>query len=403
MGGVGKALLYECFAGISGDMHLGALIDIGVPVEVLCQELGRLELAGEFELVAAPAVKMGIAGTRATVQLAPTAPERPARGLRAIQALIERAGYPPAVRDRAVAMFQALAEAEAKIHGKDVEAVHFHEVGATDSIADIVGAAIGLHHLGVEAAYCGPVELGQGTVRCAHGVFPVPAPATAELLRGAPCTRGVRGEATTPTGAAILKCAVADFALPVSFAATAIGYGVGQRDFAVPNVLRLSLGTAGVDEPGAAGTLLSETNWEVECNIDDMPAEAFGPLVDALFAQGAKDVFLTPVVMKKTRPGTRVSALVARERLDDVLAALFAGSTTIGARLREVAKRMLPRAEHRVATSFGEVRVKVATLPDGRRRWKCEHDDIAAIAARAGADYLATKADIERQVEQALA
>ena len=399
---MGKALLYECFAGISGDMHLGALIDIGVPAEVLRQELGRLELAGEFALVAAPAVKMGIAGTRATVQLAPTAPERPARGLRAILALIERAGYPPAVRDRAAAMFQALAEAEAKIHGQDVEAVHFHEVGATDSIADIVGAAIGLHHLGVETAYCGPVELGQGTVRCAHGVFPVPAPATAELLRGAPCTRGVRGEATTPTGAAILKCAVADFAPPASFAATAIGYGVGQRDFAVPNVLRLSLGTAGADEPEAAGTLLSETNWEVECNIDDMPAEAFGPLVDALFAQGAKDVFLTPVVMKKARPGTKVSALVARERLDDVLAALFAGSTTIGARLREVAKRMLPRAERRVATSFGEVRVKVATLPDGRRRWKCEHDDIAAIAARAGADYLATKADIDRQVEQAL-
>ena len=393
-----RSLLYECFAGVSGDMHLGALIDVGVPVEVLRRELGRLELAGEFELVAGPAAKMGISGTRAHVQLAPDA-ERPARGLRAILGLIERAAYPPAVRARAVAMFQALAEAEAKIHGLAVEAVHFHEVGATDSIADIVGAAIGWHHLGVRTAYCGPVELGQGTVRCAHGVFPVPAPATAELLRGAPCARTVQGEATTPTGAAILKCAVAEFAPPATFTTRAVGYGVGQRDFNVPNVLRVSLGTAGAERSEAPDALLTETNLEVECNIDDMPAEAFGPLVDALFAQGAKDVFLTPIVMKKARPGTKVSALVARRQMDDVLAALFTASTTIGVRLREVTKHMLPRAERRVATSFGEVRVKVVTLPDGRQRWKCEHDDIAAIAARAGADYLATKADIDRQVE----
>ena len=383
-------------------MHLGALIDIGVPADLLRRELGRLELAGEFELAVERAEKSGISGTRATVKLAPDA-ARPARGLGTIKALIERAGYAPGIRERAFAMFEALGAAEAKIHALPIDRVHFHEVGATDSIADIVGAAIGLHHLQVEAAYCGVIEVGQGTVRCAHGVFPVPAPATAELLKGAPCRRGVQGEATTPTGAAILKCVVDNFEPPPVFTADAVGYGIGQRDFTVPNVLRLSIGSAvGPDAP-APSVFAVETNVEVECNIDDMPAEAFGPLVDALFAKGAKDVFLTPIVMKKARPGTKVSVLVDEGRLDAVLTELFTASTTIGVRLREVTKRMLPRREQTVATEFGDVRVKVVTLPSGATRWKSEHDDIAAIATRTGQDYLTTKAEVDGAVARRLA
>ena len=397
-----KALLYECFAGISGDMHLGALIDVGVPADHLRRELGRLEMAAEFELVVQSAAKHGVSGTQASVRLAEDAP-RPTRGLRAIKGIIDRAGYAPAVRDRAFAMFELIATAEAKIHGLPIERVHFHEVGATDSIADIVGAAIGLHHLGVEAAYCGALEVGKGTVRCAHGVFPVPAPATAEILKGAPCHYGgVEGEATTPTGAAILQCVVDAFEPPPAFTASAVGYGVGQRDCALPNVLRLSLGTVPSEQPADANALETETNVEVECNIDDMPAEAFGPLMDALFGKGAKDVFLTPIVMKKARPGTKVSVLVARENLDAVLAELFHASTTIGVRLREVAKRMLPRTETTVATALGDVRVKVVTLPDGTTRWKSEHDDIAAIAARTGGDYLTTKAQVDRDIAKLL-
>lgn len=390
-----RALFYECFAGISGDMHLGALVDVGVPAEYLQAELGKLELAHEFELVFAPDKKMGITGTKATVRLADDV-DRPMRHLSTIKGILGRAGFKAQVCERAVAMFETIAEAEAKIHGTTVEKIHFHEVGATDSIVDIAGAAIGLDYLDVDGIFCGAVELGSGMVRCAHGLMPVPAPATAEILKGVACRYGgVDSEATTPTGAAILKCAVDRFEAPNGFKATAVAYGVGHKDFRVPNVLRLSLGEV------AAG-FEAETNLEVQCNIDDMTPEAFQPLMDALFAKGARDVFLTPIVMKKARPGTRVSVLVDEQRLDAVLAELFAGSTTIGVRLHEVAKRMLPRHERTVDTALGPVRVKVVTLPSGATRWKSEHDDVAAIAVRSDLDYLSAKTAVDREIDRVL-
>ena len=395
-----RALFYECFAGISGDMHLGALIDVGVPVEHLERELDRLELAKEFNLVVEPGKKMGVTGTRVTVGLAQDI-DKPHRHLSTIKGILQRAGYPPRVEALAVSMFTHIAQAEAKIHGTSVEAIHFHEVGATDSIVDIAGAAIGIDYLDVDAVYCTPVELGAGMVRCEHGLMPVPAPATAELLKDAPCRYGgVAGEATTPTGAAILKCVVDRFEAPRTFTAKSIGYGIGHKDFTVPNALRLSVGECADVAAGLFGE--TETNLEVECNIDDMTPEAFGPLTEGLFAKGAKDVFLTPIVMKKSRPGTKVSLLVDEARLDAVLAELFTGSTTIGARLRQVTKRMLPREECTVATSLGDVRVKVVTLPDGSRRWKPEHDDIASIAADTGTDYLTTKASVTRELDRKL-
>lgn len=393
-----RALFYECFAGISGDMHLGALIDVGVPAEFLRQELARLELANEFELVVEGGKKMGVTGTRATVRIADDV-EKPHRHLSTIKGILERAGYPPRVERLAVSMFTTIAEAEAKIHGTSVEAIHFHEVGATDSIVDIAGAAIGLDHLNVDVAFCSPVELGGGMVRCEHGLMPVPAPATAEILKDTPCRYGgVDGEATTPTGAAILRCSVDRFEVPRAFKATAIGYGIGQKDFEVPNALRLTLGEC-AELPLATDT---EINLEVECNIDDMTPEAFGPLTEALFAKGAKDVFLTPIVMKKSRPATKISLLVDEARLDAVLAELFTASTTIGARVREVTKRMLPREARTVATSLGDVRVKIVALPDGSQRWKPEHDDIAAIAERTGAGYLHTRTVISRELDREL-
>ena len=396
-----RALFYECFAGISGDMHLGALIDVGIPAEHLGRELDRLELAREFELVVEPGKKMGITGTRVTVHLVEGI-DKPHRHLSTIKGILQRAGYPPRVEQLAVSMFTTIAEAEAKIHGTSVEAIHFHEVGATDSIVDIAGAAIGIDYLDIDAAYCTPVEVGGGMVRCEHGLMPVPAPATAEILKDAPCRHGgVDGEATTPTGAAILKCVVDRFEAPRTFTASAVGYGIGHKDFAVPNALRLTLGEC--PDVGDEFALETETNVEVECNIDDMTPEAFGPLTESLFAKGAKDVFLTPIVMKKSRPGTKVSILVDEARFDAVLAQLFTASTTIGARMRRVAKRMLPREERMIATSFGPVRVKVVTLPDGSHRWKPEHDDIAAIAARNGTDYLTTKAAVARELDRKLA
>ena len=395
-----RALFYECFAGISGDMHLGALIDVGVPAEYLARELDRLELAAEFDLVVEPGKKMGITGTRASVRLVEGI-DKPHRHLSTIKGVLERAGYPPRVEKLAVSMFTTIAEAEAKIHGTTVEAIHFHEVGATDSIVDIAGAAIGVDYLDIGIAYCSPVEVGSGMVRCEHGLMPVPAPATAEILKHAPCRYGgVDGEATTPTGAAILGAVVEVFEAPRDFTPTAIGYGIGNKDFEVPNALRLTLG----DVPESRSPLAVETeiNIEVECNIDDMTPEAFGPLTENLFARGARDVFLTPILMKKSRPGTKLSLLVDEARLDAVLAELFAGSTTIGARMRQVTKRMLPREERTVTTSLGDVRVKVVTLPDGSQRWKPEHDDIAAIAEQRDTDYLTTKAVVSREIDAAI-
>ena len=376
-------------------MHLGALVDVGVPREHLAAELAKLELADEFELVLESSAKMGISGTRATVRLGADT-DRPQRHLTTIKGIIERAALPPAVQERATAMFETLGAAEAKIHNIDIERVHFHEVGATDSIVDIVGAAIGLAYLDADAVFCSPVEVGGGMVRCQHGLLPVPAPATAAILTDVPCKYGgVDGEATTPTGATILKCAVDVFEPPRAFKPSHVGYGIGQKDFSVPNALRLTLGELDT-------AMETETNIEVECNIDDMPAEAFAPLMEGLFAQGARDVFLTPIVMKKARPGTKVSMLVDEQHLDAALAHLFTASTTIGARLHTVSKRMLPRRECTVPTSLGDVRVKVATLPNGSERWKPEHDDIVAIAARTGDDYLSVKAALRSEVEGAL-
>ena len=400
-----RALFYECFAGISGDMHLGALIDVGVPAEYLRHELGRLELAHEFELVVEGGKKMGVTGTRASVRIAADV-DKPHRHLSTIKGILERAGFPPRVEHLAVSMFTTIAEAEAKIHGTSVEAIHFHEVGATDSIVDIAGAAIGVDHLDVDTVYCTPVELGGGMVRCEHGLMPVPAPATAEILKDTPCRYGgVDGEATTPTGAAILRSVVDRFEAPRGFKAAAIGYGLGHKDFEVPNALRLTLGALGAPGEHTAQPLAtdSEINLEVECNIDDMTPEAFGPLTEALFAKGAKDVFLTPIVMKKSRPATKITLLVDEAGLEAVLAELFSASTTIGARIREVTKRMLPREERTVTTSLGDVRVKVVTLPDGSRRWKPEHDDIAAIAARTGDGYLITRTTVSRELDRELA
>ena len=390
-----SALLYDCFSGISGDMHIGAMADLGVPEDYLQGELAKLRLASEFELVLAPARKMGITGTQATVRLREDAP-RPHRRLAHIVEIIQEARYPQAVETRAVAIFRALAEAEAGIHGIGVEEVHFHEVGATDAIVDIVAAALGLDWLGVERAWARPVEVGGGMVRCAHGLMPVPAPATAALLEGAPCSYGrVEAETTTPTGAAILRGTVDTFAEPEGFTATRIAYGIGQKDFAIPNVLRVMLGTA---EAEATPPYETETNVEIDCNVDDMSPEAFQPLIEGLFEAGARDVMVTPGLMKKSRPAHRVSVLAHPDDLPAVVERLVRDSTTIGVRFRDVRKWMLPRETVTVPTSLGDVRVKVATLPDGRRRWKAEYDDVLRLARERGEDYLACKDAAEREI-----
>ena len=373
------------------------MVDVGVPLDHLRGELAKLSLKSEFELEVERAKKMGIRGTKATVVLRDDAP-RPHRRLAQIVEIIERAGYSRAVETRAVAMFQALGEAEAEVHGIDIEDVHFHEVGATDAIVDIVSAALGLEWLDVDAVLSRPVEVGGGTTLCAHGQMPVPAPAAALLLHGVPCRYGgVDGEATTPTGATILKCAVDAFGEPREFIAERTGYGVGQKDFDRPNVLRVALGTTMSDKAPGYDV---ETNVEIECNIDDMRPEAFQPLMEDLFAAGARDVVVTPALMKKSRPGHRVSVLAPPEGLEAAVRILTDNSTTIGVRFHDVQKWMLPRTTVTVDTSVGKVRVKVSELPNGGKRWKSEHEDVLALARARGDSYLMLKAAVDAEIAQ---
>ena len=391
-----RVLVYDCFSGISGDMHIGAMLDLGVPLELLNDELARLGLGDEFSLEVRRADKHGITGTQATVRLKHH-DHHHHRHLSDIRQIIESAGYPAVVQQRALDIFMRIAVAEAKIHDIPVESVHFHEVGATDAIVDIVAAAVCLEHLGIDRASCMTLELGGGMVRCAHGLMPVPAPATAEILTGVSCRyNGVDQEATTPTGAAILRHAVDEFGTPDGFRAERIGYGVGQKDFTLPNVMRVLIGT--VDSVATEDWYVSENNLQIDCNIDDMSPEAFQPLFDRLFAAGAKDVFLTPIVMKKSRPGTMLSTLCAEGDSNALLRVLFENSSSIGVRVHPVAKRMLHRTQRSCSTSLGEVSVKFVQLPDGRSRFKVEHEDVLRIAESTGQDYLQIRRTLDDEV-----
>ncbi len=376
-------------------MHIGAMVDIGVPVDWLRARLAELPVAHEFDLEVVEDKRRGIRGQRASVRLADSV-AMPHRHLADVSAIIAEAAFPATVTARALDIFERLARAEAHVHGTSVEAIHFHEVGATDAIVDICAAALALDYLGIERAACTVVELGGGMVRCAHGLMPVPAPATAALVTGLPCHYGrVDKEATTPTGAAILASVVDRKGVPADFVSARIGYGLGQMDFAIPNALRVMLGDSGVEQDFG---LDQETNVEIEANIDDMSAEAFGPLVDALLSAGARDVFLTPIVMKKGRPATRVSVLAAPADGDRLTALLLTESSTIGVRRHQVDKHMLRRTARTVVTSVGELRVKVVVRPDGRIDAKAEHDDIVRLARDGGRSYL----EVRRQVEAEL-
>ncbi len=405
-----KVLYYDCFSGISGDMHLGALVDLGVPADHLQAQLSRLGLDDEFDLRFEQQQKMGITGTRALVGLHHAEhggddhhhghhhhhPKQ--RNLADIRGIIEGSGLPQGVRKRATGIFQEIAEAEAKVHGVDVGEVHFHEVGATDSIVDIVGAAICLEYLKVDRVLSRPVELGGGFVRMAHGTFPIPAPATAEILKGIPTTRGrAEKEMTTPTGAAILKATVDEFTSNPELTTTRVGYGLGYYDLPVPNVLRVFLGevaTGAANQPYERGR-----NVLIETNIDDMSPEEYEPLMEVLFQAGALDVFFTPVVMKKSRPATMVSVLAPGPALDALAEALFCHSSTFGLRYREVEKLMLPREVREIDTTYGTVRVKIARNPF---RWKVEYDDLKRIAAGRNESIAAVRGALAAEIRNQL-
>jgi len=384
-------LYYDCFSGISGDMNLGALLDIGVGEAVLRAGLDRLAVGG-FELRIAPDRRGGIAGTRVEVVVtADTA--SPARSPAAVRDLIGRSGLGRRVGAFSLRVFERLAAAEAKVHGIPVEAVHFHEVGVVDALVDVVGAAICLKQLGWPSVIGSVVELGSGYVDCAHGRLPVPAPATLELLQGVPTHRGgVPFEATTPTGAAILTTVAERFGTQGSMVSQRVGYGVGRRDGPLPNVLRLV-----VTDPDPAQR---EELSLLECNIDDMSPEFYPYLLERLLTKGARDAWIAPLVMKKGRPGILVSILCENRYEPTLTRLLFAETTTLGVRRGSVSRTALERTVRSLDTPFGPVPVKVAVQPDGSRQTKPEYEVCRSIALERDLPLREVYRELERLLEE---
>ncbi len=374
-----RILYYDCFAGISGDMNLGAMIDLGVDPEFLIDGLKKLNIEG-FRLEISSDSRRGISGTKATVVIENQENEKH-RHLRHIEELINQSSLSESIKATSIRIFDLIAEAEAKVHQIDKQRVHFHEVGALDSIADIVGAAICLDYLKVDRVISSPIQLGGGTVKCAHGIMPVPAPATAEIVRHVPVKSGlVNHEATTPTGAAILVAIVGEFTEQINFQIHKIAYGIGQRDISdLPNVLRVYLSDDSItDHTTAEGAMM------VECNIDDMNPEWYDLLFEKLFEAGARDVFLTPVIMKKSRPGNRLCVLCSKSTVDDVKSLIFNYSTSIGLVCYEVSKTVLERQEKELVTELGAIRIKSSYFEGREIHAKPEYDDLKKIALKHG-------------------
>ena len=368
-----KVAHFDCFSGISGDMVLGALIDAGVPVEAIRAALDSLNLPITLEVERVK--KCGIAATKVNV-IAPD--QEDYRFLPDVEAIIDRGQLTDRQRELAKAIFRKLAVAEAAVHGMPLERVHFHEVGALDSIADIIGAAVGLDLLGVEKFTSRSVPVGTGMVKCAHGIMPIPAPATAELLKGVPLgTSTIKGELTTPTGAAILTTVVAEFTESPAMTIRTIGLGAGTKDFLEqPNLLRLFVG----ESTGPLVADDSDTVVVLETNLDDVPAEVIGFTIEELFAAGALDVFCTPIQMKKNRPGVLLSVIapeVLTARLEEIL---FRETATFGIRRTKAERHKLRRESVTVTTPWGPVRAKRGWRTGGVEVLTPEYEDCARVA-----------------------
>jgi uncharacterized protein (TIGR00299 family) protein len=369
-----KLAYFDCFSGVSGDMTLGALLDAGCDLVRLREELRGLQVPG-WELSAEKIWKNGMAATCARVK---TEDQQKHRSLSAILQILRDSQLAPSVRDRASAIFQKLGEAEARVHDVPVEKIHFHEVGAVDAIVDIVGACVGFHALGIEKFACSPLNVGGGTVKMAHGVLPVPAPATANLLQGKPTySSGVQRELVTPTGAAIVATLCESFGPQPPMSVSAIGYGAGAADLeGQPNVLRIMIGeTAEKTVPG-----YDQEITVIEANLDDMNPQIYGYFQEKALAAGALDVFTTPVQMKKNRPGTLLTVLCQPVDAQALMMLIFAETTTFGVRTHSAQRRVLPREFVKVTTSFGDVRVKLSRVNGRILHVAPEYDDCRKLA-----------------------
>jgi pyridinium-3,5-bisthiocarboxylic acid mononucleotide nickel chelatase len=402
----------DCFSGISGDMFMGALLDAGVSPKLLEDTVAALNLGARLDI--AKITKGGLAATKADVWVAGEK-DKPrdeywaehehdehshghghehehehshqhlehvhGRGLKEIRKIITAAVISERAKNTAIAIFENLGAAEAKVHNKGIESIHFHEVGAVDALVDIVCAAVGAEALGVDEWICSPLNVGGGTVKCAHGVLPVPPPAVVELLTGAPTySSGIQKELVTPTGAAIVKTLASRFGAFPAMTVSRSAYGAGSRDLAgQPNVLRLVVGES---------TTSTETTLEmvsvIEANLDDLNPQVFGYVMDRLFAEGALDVFLTPVQMKKGRPGMVLTVLTRPEQASQMTKIVFAETTTLGVRMREERRQVLQRRSTSVQTQWGEVRMKIANMNGTITNYAPEYEDCRRIAEEKG-------------------
>jgi len=383
-----KLAYFDCFSGISGDMTLGALVDAGFAVEHLRAELRGLQVPG-WELTAEKVWKNGMAATSVRVV---TEDQSKHRSLSTILEILEKSQLASVVRERAAAIFQKLGEAEARVHDVPLEKIHFHEVGAVDAIVDIVGACIGFQALGIEKFACSPLNVGGGTAKMAHGVLPVPAPATANLLHGRPTySNGVQRELVTPTGAAIVATLCDAFGPQPGMIVSAIGYGAGMADLeGQPNVLRIMVGEEvgdrrGKEEGAQAGVPVlpgfDEEIAVIEANLDDMNPQIYGYFLEKALGAGALDVYTTPVQMKKNRPGTLLTVLCKPGDTNALMELIFAETTTFGVRTYRAQRRVLPREWVNVQTEFGEVRVKVSRVNGRVLHVAPEFEDCRKLAA----------------------
>ncbi|PYV23434.1 MAG: nickel pincer cofactor biosynthesis protein LarC [Acidobacteria bacterium] len=382
-----KTAYLDCSSGVSGDMFLGALLDAGLPAERLRAELRKIPL-GDYEFKQSRVLRAGLAGTRVEIVVPEKQPER---HLRDIEQLIEGSALTKTAKERAIEVFGRIAEAEGKLHDKPAAKVHFHEVGAVDAIIDVAGACAGLELLEVSELVSSPLNVGGGRVEAAHGSLPVPAPATAELLRDIPIySSGVDAELVTPTGAALVVALARSFGPLPPMKVERIGYGAGARDLrGHPNLLRLFLGRRielGSQESGVGGEAANSDAGEeivsvLEANVDDMSPQLYGYLVERALAAGALDVTCSSIQMKKNRPGLEVSILCPPERSDALAQLLFDETTTIGLRIYEARRKVLDRELVTVETRYGAVRVKVARR-DGRvLNVAPEYEDCQRLAA----------------------
>jgi uncharacterized protein (TIGR00299 family) protein len=367
-----RVAYFNCSSGISGDMILAALVDLGWSVKELESELNKLDLSN-YQIKAKKVAKKGITSTQIEIRIEEDKKERK---LKDILSILDESKLEKKIKERSRAIFIRLASVEAKIHGKSPQEIHFHELGGLDTIIDVVGAVTGMKCLGIEKVYSSSLPLGKGFVKCSHGTLPVPAPATLELLKGVPVYgSNIEAELVTPTGAAIISTLAENFGQMPPMKIESIGYGAGQRDLPIPNLLRVSLGVLknAYDEDVVS---------LIQTNIDDMNPEFYEHIIDRLFNEGAMDVFLTPIQMKRTRPATMLSVITDEEKTERILELIFNETTTLGVRISKVKRRKLNRESRKVVTKYGKIEVKVGKLDGIVKNISPSYEECRKIATR---------------------